>query len=100
MSFSMVYDTLQVAKEHLLLVAIIGVFLLHLLRLLAPPTIKNVPTVRYSNWLPDFVNRTLYYPYAISMIEAGYYKVCSKSPWLHGSMATDTLFSTRTACFE
>ncbi|KAJ5346025.1 hypothetical protein N7452_004029 [Penicillium brevicompactum] len=74
MSFSMVYDTLQVAKEHMLLVAIIGVFLIHLLRLLAPPTIKNVPTVRYSNWLPDFVNRILYYPYAISMIEAGYYK--------------------------
>lgn len=75
MSFTFVHDKMDLLKDHLFLTAVIGVFLAHLLQLLLPPTIKNVPTVRYSRLLPDFVNRILYYPYAISMISDGYYKV-------------------------
>ncbi|KAJ5108616.1 hypothetical protein N7456_005291 [Penicillium angulare] len=38
------------------------------------PRLKHIPIVRYSNYLPTFVNRILYYPRAASMIYWGYEK--------------------------
>ncbi|KAJ5165495.1 Small-subunit processome Utp12 [Penicillium coprophilum] len=44
--------------------------------LLQRPTssLKHIPIIRYNAYLPDFINRLIYYPKAASMISAGYKK--------------------------
>ncbi|KAJ5775183.1 uncharacterized protein N7511_000194 [Penicillium nucicola] len=39
-----------------------------------PSTLKHIPTVRYNRYLPDLINRVMYYPKAASMIKMGYDK--------------------------
>lgn len=54
----------------------VGVLIVVYLLWRAPvSTLRHVPTVRYKWYLPDFVNRMLYYPKAASMISQGYHKV-------------------------
>jgi cytochrome P450 monooxygenase len=51
------------------------VAVLYILRRARPSTLKHVPTVKYNPYLPDFINRIMYYPKAASMIKQGYEKV-------------------------
>lgn len=55
---------------------IIGLLVVLMLRRASGSSLKNVPTVKYHRFLPNVVNRILYYPKATSMISQGYYKVC------------------------
>jgi hypothetical protein len=62
------------------------VVVLYLLRRPSVSSLKHIPTVKYNAYLPDFINRFIYYPKAASMISEGYEKVCtilknSRSPY-------------------
>lgn len=58
---------------------LIGVLavVLYLLRRPPPSSLRHIPTVKYNAYLPDFINRLMYYPKAASMISEGYEKVRS-----------------------
>ncbi|KAJ5795187.1 hypothetical protein N7457_001786 [Penicillium paradoxum] len=54
---------------------LVGVLVVVYLLWRAPASsLRQVPTVRYKWYLPDFLNRILYYPKAASMISRGYHK--------------------------
>ncbi|KAL2699321.1 hypothetical protein AAEP93_009296 [Penicillium crustosum] len=55
---------------------LVGVLVVVLYLLRRPPasSLRHVPTVRYNAYLPDFINRFIYYPKAASMISEGYEK--------------------------
>ncbi|KAI2695883.1 hypothetical protein CBS147332_9268 [Penicillium roqueforti] len=55
---------------------LIGVLavVLYLLRRPPPSSLRHIPTVKYNAYLPDFINRLMYYPKAASMISEGYEK--------------------------
>ncbi|KUM57011.1 hypothetical protein ACN42_g10192 [Penicillium freii] len=50
------------------------VVVLYLLRRPSASSLRHVPTVKYNVYLPDFINRLIYYPKAASMISEGYEK--------------------------
>ena len=55
---------------------ILGVFLaLYCLRQKPDARLKQIPIIRYSDYLPDILNRFLFYPKAKSMIYSSYEKV-------------------------
>lgn len=56
---------------------ILGVLLvvLYLLRQKPDARLKQIPIIRYSDFLPDLFNRFIFYPKAKSMIYGGYEKV-------------------------
>lgn len=54
--------------------AVVLVYLL--LRKKAHPAVKHIPYIKYNAWMPDVINRLLYYPKAADMIHRGYQKVC------------------------
>jgi cytochrome P450 monooxygenase len=55
----------------------LGVLLvvLYLLRQKPDARLKQIPIIRYSDYLPDLFNRFIFYPKAKSMIYGGYEKV-------------------------
>ncbi|OQD88229.1 hypothetical protein PENANT_c004G01923 [Penicillium antarcticum] len=55
---------------------LLGVFVavLYVLQRAQPSALKHIPTVKYNPYLPDFINRIMYYPKAASMIKKGYHK--------------------------
>lgn len=54
----------------------LGVLLaLYLLRQKSDSRLKQIPIIRYSNFLPDLFNRFIFYPKAKSMIYWGYENV-------------------------
>jgi cytochrome P450 monooxygenase len=64
----------------------VSVAVLFILRRAQPSTLKHIPTVKYNPYLPDFINRIMYYTKAASMIKKGYEKVhtisqCSTQPY-------------------
>lgn len=58
---------------------LVGVLVVVLYLLRRPPasSLRHVPTVKYNAYLPDFINRFIYYPKAASMISEGYEKARS-----------------------
>ena len=56
---------------------LLGVLAVVLYLLQRPPasSLRHIPTVKYSAYLPNFINRLIYYPKAASMISEGYQKV-------------------------
>lgn len=60
----------------LVLWPLLGVlFVYYLLRTKTHPDLKRIPYVKYNAYLPDILNRLIYYPKASSMIYRGYEKV-------------------------
>ncbi|OQE02171.1 hypothetical protein PENVUL_c040G09716 [Penicillium vulpinum] len=55
---------------------LVGVLVVVLYLLRRPPasSLRHIPTIRYNEYLPDFINRLIYYPKAASMISEGYKK--------------------------
>ncbi|CAP96530.1 Pc21g16330 [Penicillium rubens Wisconsin 54-1255] len=55
---------------------LIGVLFVVLYLLQRPPasSLRHIPTVKYNAYLPNFINRLIYYPKAASMISEGYQK--------------------------
>ncbi|CAI7651850.1 unnamed protein product [Penicillium glandicola] len=53
---------------------LVGVLVVVLYLLQRPPasSFRHIPTIRYNAYLPDFVNRVIYYPKAASMITEAY----------------------------
>lgn len=56
---------------------LVGVLVVVLYLLQRPPasSLRHIPTVKYNAYLPNFLNRLIYYPKAASMISEGYEKV-------------------------
>lgn len=55
---------------------ILGAFLaLYCLRQKPDARLKQIPIIRYSDYLPDLLNRFIFYPKAKSMIYSSYEKV-------------------------
>lgn len=55
---------------------ILGAFLaLYFLRQKPDARLKQIPIIRYSDYLPDLLNRFIFYPKAKSMIYSTYEKV-------------------------
>lgn len=59
---------------------LVGVLVVVLYLLRRPPasSLRHIPTVKYKTYLPDFINRLIYYSKAASMISEGYEKVRSR----------------------
>jgi cytochrome P450 monooxygenase len=55
---------------------IIGLLAVVYLMQASAPALKGVPTVKFHRFLPNFINRILYYPKAASLIAKGYNQVC------------------------
>ncbi|KAG0155687.1 hypothetical protein PDIDSM_2860 [Penicillium digitatum] len=55
---------------------LVGVLVVVLYLLRRPPasSLRHIPTVKYKTYLPDFINRLIYYSKAASMISEGYEK--------------------------
>ncbi|KAJ6131958.1 hypothetical protein N7471_007173 [Penicillium samsonianum] len=55
---------------------LVGVLVVVLYLLQRPPasSLRHIPTVKYNAYLPNFLNRLIYYPKAASMISEGYEK--------------------------
>ncbi|KGO43415.1 Cytochrome P450 [Penicillium expansum] len=55
---------------------LVGVLVVVLYLLQRPPasSLRHIPTVKHKAYLPDFINRLIYYPKAASMISEGYEK--------------------------
>ncbi|KAK4868764.1 hypothetical protein LT330_006966 [Penicillium expansum] len=55
---------------------LVGVLVVVFYLLQRPPasSLRHIPTVKYKAYLPDFINRLIYYPKAASMISEGYEK--------------------------
>ncbi|CAG8046793.1 unnamed protein product [Penicillium nalgiovense] len=55
---------------------LVGVLVVVLYLLQRPPasSLGHIPTVKYNAYLPNFINRLIYYPKAASMISEGYQK--------------------------
>lgn len=74
MTFQMEYSTLWFLVTALLL----SIWLLRR-HSSSCSTLKHIPTVSYSPYLPAFINRLIYYPDAASLIYRGYKQVCTTS---------------------
>ena len=48
-----------------------------------PSDSMNIPTVKYSSFLPEFINRMLYYVFGKKLIQQGYKKVCLQQQQQH-----------------
>ena len=77
-----------ILMEGLVFWPIIGLLIVAYLVRASAPTLQDIPTVKYHPYLPNFINRILYYPKAASMISQGYYKVC-----MLGTVATQPLLT-------
>ena len=61
-----------------------------------PGYTMDIPSVRYSRYLPDFVNGLVFYAVGAKLIDDAYEKVCSLAFFAWEKEAvTDLLFSTR-----
>ncbi|KAJ6022189.1 hypothetical protein N7540_007693 [Penicillium herquei] len=59
-----------------------AVLVYFLLRRKTDDRLKHIPIVRYSNYLPDILNRIMFYPRAASLIDSGYERVSMLSAGL------------------
>jgi hypothetical protein len=80
---------------------LIGVLVVVLYLLQRPPasSLRHIPTVKYNAYLPNFINRLIYYPKAASMISEGYQKVRSILEISRPALLTCSIFSTRIVHF-